>query len=491
MMRVWRVAARLLVATACVSLTYAQVADWPSERPPAPLAAREVNFPPFSVRTLTNGLEVVAVAHHEQPAVTMRLLVRVGAAQDPDGRAGLAGQVAHLLDQGTTSRSAQEIADQIDSIGGALGTGSGSDLTSISAVVMKDSFAVAMDLVGDVVRNPAFAPDEIDRQLEQAISSLQVSQEDPGYVASVLFDRLVYGFHPYGRAGGSSESLTRITRDDLRTFHEQYFVPNNMILAIVGDVVADEAFAAAERVFGAWPRQDVPAWTPVDPPAPTRRVVVVDKPDAVQTEIRVGQLAIPRKHRDYLPFDVAVKILGGEGANRLHRVLRSERGLTYGAEADTQALKFAGSFVAETNTRTETTAETLRLAVDEFAKIQRQPVFPRELADVQAYLMGSFPLTIETPNDIATTVINAVFYELPIEEVGTYRERVRRVTPADIQRVARLYIQPDRLSIVLVGDAAAFSAQLRAAGFPEFDVIPIAQLDLTSPTLRKARGQAP
>ena len=169
----------------------------------------------------------------------------------------------------------------------------------------------------------------------------------------------------------------------------------------------------------------MPPWKPIDPPPPTRRLIVVDKPDAVQTEIRVGQLAIPRKHPDYLAWDLTVKILGGEGANRLHRVLRSERGLTYGAEADTQAMKQAGDFVAETNTRTETTGEALRLTVEEFSKLQRQRVFERELADAQAYLAGSFPLTIETPNDIATIVMNALFYELPLDEISTFRERVQ------------------------------------------------------------------
>jgi zinc protease len=296
----------------------------------------------------------------------------------------------------------------------------------------------------------------------------------------------VYGFHPYGRPGsGTRALLQRITQGDLRAFHKQYFVPNNTILAIVGDIEADEAFAAVERVFGPWPRGDVPAAKPVDPPMPTRRLVIVDKPDAVQTEIRVGQLAIPRQHPDYLAFDVAVKILGGEGANRLHRVLRSERGLTYGAEADAQAFKQAGDFVAQTNTRTETTAETLRLTIAEIARLQAQRVFERELADAQAYLTGSFPLTIETPNDIATIVINAVFYELPIDEVRTYRERVQAISPDDIQRVARRYVRPDRLSMVLVGNARAFVADLREAGFTEFEVIPLDQLDLSAATLKK------
>ncbi len=483
------VALSVSVALLCVSAAGAQQdpsVSWPSERAPRPLPAREVKFPPYEVRTLDNGMQVVAVLHHEQPAVTMRLLVRAGAAQDPERKAGLAGLLANLLDQGTATRSAQQIADQIDSIGGALGTGSGSDLTFANAVVMKDSFGLAMDLLSDVVRNPAFSPEEIDRQRQQVMSSLQVSSNDPDYIASTLFDRLVYGFHPYGLPGsGTPETILGITREDLTSFHRQYFVPNNMILAIVGDVTSQEAFDTAQKIFGAWPRGDVATAKAFEPPPPTRRVVVVDKPDSVQTEIRVGQLGIPRKHPDYLAFDLAVKILGGEGANRLHRILRSERGLTYGASAETEAMKQAGDFVAETDTRTETTGEALRLMVDEFGRLQRQRVFERELADAQAYLAGSFPLTIETPNDIATQILNAVFYELPMQEITTFRERVQAVTPDDIQRVAQQYVRPDRLSIVLVGNARAFLPQLRAVGFGEIDVIPIEDLDLMSATLRR------
>jgi zinc protease len=459
---------------------------WPTERPPRPLAARDVKFPPYEIRTLANGLQVITVLQNEQPAVSMRLLVKAGGAQDPDKKRGVGTLLGALLDQGTTTKSAEQIADQIDSLGGLLGTGSGDDFTSVSVIVMKDSFGVAMDMLADVVRNPAFAPEEIDRQKEQAISSQRVNANDPDYVASVLFDRLVYGFHPYGLPGtGTPETLAGITRQDLQAFHKQYFVPNNMVLAIVGDVTRDEAFAAAERVFGAWPKGDVPPVRGTQPPEPTRRVIVVDKPDSVQTEIRVGQLAIPRKHADFLSWDLTVKILGGEGANRLHRVLRSERGLTYGASAEMGARKQAGDFVAETDTRTETTGEALRLMIDEFSKLQRQRVGERELSDAQAYLTGSFPLTIETPNDIATQVINHVIYELPVEEISTYRERVQAITPDDIQRVARLYIKPDRLSIVLVGNAKAFIPQLRSVGFTEFEVIPIEQLDLMSATLTR------
>ena len=481
------VAAGVLALLAGSAVVVAQDVEWPRERPPAPLPAREVNFPPYAVRTLPNGLRVVAVAHHEQPVVSLRLLVGAGAAQTPQDKAGMGDLVAALLDQGTTSRSAQEIADQIDSIGGALSTGSGADLTFVSVLVMIDSFDFGLDLISDIARNPAFAPEEIARQREQALSSLQVSANDPDYIASIVWDRLVYGFHPYGVPnGGTRESLLSVTAEDLTSYHRQYFVPNNAILAVVGDIADDEAFAAVERVFGGWPRRELAVPPVADPPPPTRRLVVVDMPDAVQTEVRLGHLGIPRRHEDFTAFDLAGKILGGEGGNRLHRVLRTQRGLTYGASVEVESQKEAGDLLAETDTRTETTGVVLRLMVEEIARLRREPVGRRELADAEAYLAGNFPLTIETPNQIATQILSNAFYELPLDEIETFRARVQAVTRDDIARVARRYLQPDRLSIVLVGNAAGFVDQLPAVGFDDFEVIPIEELDLMSASLRRA-----
>ncbi len=469
----------------------AQAPSWPASGPPRPLAARQVNFPPYEVRTLANGLQVVVVLHHEQPAISMRLIVRAGALHAPVGKGGVATLAAALLDQGTTTRSAQEIADQIDYIGGTLDTGADADLSFVNTIVMKDSFQFGMDLLADVVRNPAFTVEEIERQKQQALSTLQVSNEDPAYVAGVVFDRLVYGFHPYGLPNsGTPETLASVSRDDLRRYHQQFFVPNNTILAVVGDVTADEAFAAVERVFGDWRRAELPSIAVPEPPPLARRVLVIDKPDAVQTEIRVGHLAIPRRHDDYMAVDMMTKILGGEGANRLYRVLRSERGLTYGASADLTAMERTGSFRAETSTRTETTGEALRLIVDEYAHLLRERVGRRELADAQAYLAGNFPLTIETPNQIATQVLRSVFYGLPLSDVGRFREQVLAITPDDVQRVAEAYVKPDRLAIVLVGNAAAFVPQLERLGITGIEVIPIGALDLMSVSLRREPAAA-
>jgi zinc protease len=475
-----KIAAALLVTVVVVSAQ-----SWPVERPPAPLPDRPVAFPPYEIRTLDNGLQVLVVPHHEQPAVSFRLLIKAGAVQEPADRPGVASVVAALLSQGTTTRSAGDIANEIDSAGGVIGAGSGNELSNVSGAVVKDRTDLALALASDLVQHPAFSPDEIDRQRRQMLSALQVSYDDPDYLANLVFDRLIFGDHPYGRPT-TPESVSRITRDDLVRFHRTWFVPNNALLAIVGDLTAEEAFAAARQAFGDWTAHDVAEVRAVDPPPPARRVVVVDRPGSAQTEIRVGHLGVPRTHPDFVALDLLIRILGGEGANRLFGVLRSDRALTYGASADLNTYKSSGAFVAETDTRTEATAEALRLMVDEVWRLQREPVNPSELEGAERFLSGNFPLTIETPGAIAQQVLVNLFYGIDLREIETYRDRVNQVTPADIQRVAKAFLQPDHLSIVLVGDASAFAAQLRAAGFGEFERIPLADLDLNAPSLRRS-----
>jgi zinc protease len=472
---------------------------WPSEGPPRPLAARDVKFPEYHLRTLPNGLQVVAVLHHEQPFVSMRMLVRAGGAQDPKDKLGVADLTAALLTQGTATQTANELNDAIDFIGGSLGAGAGTDLSFLSVVVMKDSFETGLRMLSDMARRPAFAREEIDRQRQQILSSLKVNLEDPEYVADAVFRRLVYGFHPYAYPqNGTPDMLAAITRDDLLAFHRKYFVPNNVILAVVGDVTSDEAFEMVQKVFGDWERRDVPEQQVTPPPDPTRRLVIINKPDAVQTEVRVGHLGIRRNHSDFMALNLAIRILGGEGANRLHQVLRTERGLTYGAQADMNTLRETGAFEASTNTRSEATGEVLRLMVDEFWKLQRDRVGERELGEAKNYLAGSFPLTIETADAIATQVLNVLFFGLPVEQLQSFRERVNAVSVEDVQRVSRYFLRPDRLSIVLVGNASAFLPELRRLGFDRYELVEMSDLDLTAadfkrvgrPTLRPGRAPA-
>ena len=464
-----------------------QARQWPSERPPRPLQSQAVKFPPYEMRKLDNGMQVVIVSHHEQPSVSIRMIVRAGAAQDPKGKMGVAMLTATLLDQGAAKRTAEQIADAIDFVGGVLTTGAGTDLSYVSAIVLKDNLPLAWELMSDVVRRPLFAQEELDRQRQQALSGLKVAEQDPDSVADHVIDRLIYGFHPYGLPGGGTvESLSAIKRQDLVDFHRQYFLPNNALIAVVGDVDPDEAMAGLTKVFGDWAQGTVPPFQPIEPPQAAKRVIVVDRPDAVQTEIRIGQIGIPRRHADFLAVDQAVKILGGEGANRLQQVLRSQRGLTYGASADLETYKTAGGIVAETDTRTEATAEALRLAVDEFYRLQRERVYEGELEGAQAYLAGHFPLTIETPDAIATQVLNHLFFDIPLEELQTYPQRVQSISPDEVQRVAKVYLRPDRLAVVLVGNADGFVKDLKGVGFGDFERIPMSQIDLLSADLKRA-----
>jgi len=271
-------------------------------------------------------------------------------------------------------------------------------------------------------------------------------------------------------------------------FHKKYFVPNNALVAVVGDIAPNDAMAGLEKYFGGWKPAEVPALNVTDPPDATRRLIVIDKKDAVQTEIRVGQIAIPRKHADFEAIDQAVKILGGEGANRLQQVLRSQKQLTYGASADLDTFKWAGAVIAETDTQTSSTAEALRVVVDEFTRLQRERVSDGELEGAQDYMVGHFPLTIEVPDAIATQVLNQLFYELPVDDLPRYRERILKVTPDEIQRVARWFIRPSQLSVVLVGDADKFVNDLKGVGFANYERIPIEQIDLLSPDLMKRAG---
>ena len=463
--------------------------EWPRLNPPRPLPSHPVTFPPYEIRKMANGLQVVIVSQNEQPAISVRMIIRAGAAQDPKDKYGLAMMTATLLDQGAGKRTAEQIAEEIDFVGGAMGTGAGTDLSYLNAVVMKDSYNTALDLLADLTQRPTFATEEIERQRQQALSALKVSAEDPDSVADRVINRLIYGFHPYGLPGaGTAASLAGLTRQDFVDFHQKYYVPNNALIAVVGDISAADAMAGLEKYFGAWKPGQVPAMNVTEPPDATRRVIVIDKKDTVQTEIRVGQIAIPRKHNDYEAVDQAVKILGGEGANRLQQVLRSQKQLTYGASADLDTYKYAGAVIAETDTQTANTAEALRVTIDEFTRLQRERVNDGELEAAQDYMVGHFPLTIEVPDQIATQVLNQLFYELPVEELPKYRERILRVTPDEIQRVARWFIRPSQLSVVLVGDADKFIKDLKGVGIGSLERIPIEQLDLLSADFLKHAG---
>ena len=300
-----------------------------------------MTFPPYELRTLANGLQLVVVRQNEQPVVSVRMLVRAGSAQDPTDKPGVAEMVATLLDQGTTARSAAEIADTIDFMGGGLGTGAGTDLSFANTILLQSKLDEGLQLLADVIRRPAFSAEELERQREQLLSALKVSYQDPDYVAGAVVERLIFGFHPYGKPGnGTPESVAALTRDDLVAFHKRWYHPNNTLIAIVGDVSVETRGGgrregvrrlAARHRAGHRPR----------PIRRSRRVASSSSIGRARCRPRSASASwrSAAHHHDYMPLNLAVKILGGEGGNRLQGVLRSDRGLTYGASADMDAFQ--------------------------------------------------------------------------------------------------------------------------------------------------------
>lgn len=462
---------------------------------PAGAPPRAFQFPKAVTKTLANGLRVFVIPGGNEPAVTVRLvLTAAGTLNDTAEKAGLAQMAADLLAEGTTSRSAQQVAEAIDFVGGSLNANADGDGTYVTTQVVKKDFDVAMDLFSDVALHAAFQQEEIERRRQQLISNLEVEYADASYLANAAFSRLVYGQHPYGLPDeGTPATARRITREDLVRFRDEHYVPNNALLAFAGDITPEAGFAAAEKYFGAWGKKelDLPAMPP--PQAPSGlRIVVVDKPDAVQTQIRVGRTGIPRNHPDYLPLYVTNRIFGGGFNSRLSTKVRQEKGLTYGAYSRFDSNKQAGSFVASTFTKTETTAEATKLVVELIGQMAAGNVTAEELNFARDYLTGVFPIQSETPEQVAGRALNVAHFELPADYYDTYRERIVALSAAQVNAMAQRYFDSANLSLVLVGNAKVFREALQKE-FPgvKLEEIALAELDLLSPDLRrKAAGAA-
>jgi zinc protease len=476
----------LSVGTAAAAQEAQAPAAKKKQTPPPPQPAKEVHFPPFEQKTLGNGLQVVVVEQHETPAVGIQLLVQAGKAHEPATKAGLAQATADLLRQGTATRSAQQIADAIDSVGGDLNTSGGWDSAYASLQLTADQVDLGLDLLSDVLLRPSFPAEEIERWRHQSLNSLQVNMEDAGYLADTAFGRAVFGNHPYGLPDeGTPESVQAITREDIAAFHKARYVPNGSILAVVGDVKAADVFAKVERAFGAWPKGVEEKVPPVvEPKREKPRVIVIDKPDAVQTEIRAGHVGLAFTDPDYFVSLVYNSVLGQGGSARLYNEVRRKRGLSYGADSSFIPAYQPGWFQVSTFTKTESTAEALKVALDVVAGMAKEPVPATELAERKTYLTGVFPMQIETPQGISSQVVQALKYGYDRKWLETYRDKIDAVTAQQVQSFAQRRIHPDRVLAVLVGNAAGFKADLEKAYGP-VEVIPYHDLDLARPELKK------
>lgn len=464
----------------------------PKQSPPPPQPAKDVQFPSFEQKTLPNGLLVVVVEHHETPAVTVQMLIKAGQAFEPAAKASLASATANLLREGTATRSAQQIAAAIDSIGGNLNVYAGRDSAYATLQVTPDQLDLGLDLLTDVVLRPSFPAEELERWRRQSLNGLQVQQKNAAYLASVTFERAVFGEHPYGLPfEGTPESLSGLGRDDLAAFHREHYVPNETIVAVVGDVRPADAFARIERAFGAWKKGNSHEVPKVEPARRDKhRIVVVDVPDAVQTEIRVGQVGLAFRDPDSFVAEVYNSVLGGGSTARLYQEIRQKRGLSYGARSNFTRFLQPGHFEASTFTKTESTVEALQVLLETMQTLEKAPVPAAELEARKTYLSGVFPLEIETPEGIAGKVVEALKYGYGRDYIESYRGRIDAVTAEQVQSFAQRRIHPESTLIVVAGNASAFLPDLQKKIGPA-EVIPYQELDLLRADLRKPKQDAP
>jgi len=458
---------------------------------PAPGAPNPFAFPDATTKTLANGLRVFVVTDHREPAVAARLVILgAGSAQDPPGMPGVSQMTANLLTQGTAKRSARDIAEAIDFVGGSLTALTGKDAITVTLDVVKKDLHLGFDLMSDVVLRPAFRAEELDRQRQQLLSGLTLQYSDPDYLASVVFGRVVYGRSPYGwPTEGTPETVKKLQRAEVQKFHDANFAPNRSLLGIAGDIAPEEAFAAAEKFFGSWPRldaADVAAAAP--PPASGLHIWLIDKPDAVQTQIRAGKLGVRRGAPDYDTIQVANRIFGGGFNSRLNTEVRIKKGLTYGAFSRLTAHRFAGSLTVGTFTRTEATVEATKLVVDLLSHMATGEVAPKEMDFARDYLAGVYPIESETAEQVADRVLTVAAFDLPADYNRTYPDRIRAVSAAQVKAAAQRYFATQDLDIVLVGNAGAFRPALKKE-FPgaQYDEIPFDKVDVLAANLRRQK----
>ncbi len=477
--------AALLALTMLTAMTqHAQTSQKISPPPPAP--PRPYGFPAAEARTLANGLRVLVIEDRRLPLVAASMQLLAGHAYAPPEKAGLAMMTAGLLREGTKTRSSQQIARAVDGAGGRLEASAGNDVATVSMTFLKSYADLGFELMADIVQNPAFAEEEIERQRQQVLSGLQVQYASAQYLAGAAAARNILGMHPYAWPGdGTPDTVAALRREDIVAFYERHYAPNRAWLVIAGDLSPAEGFALAGKWFGNWKKQG-PADEPLPgAPEPQARVLVIDMPTENQTQIAVGQPGVPRNHPDYIALQIGNQIFGGSFNSRLNMKLRANEGLTYGASSYFEPSRFAGIFEASTFTRTEKTAEAIQMLVDLLKEFRENPATDGEFEEAKAFLSGSFAIATETASSVASRVLTAEVHGLGSDYWQKYRERLDKTTRAEVEAAVRRFLKPDRLSITAVGNAKEFAKALEAFG--PVRVIPAEQLDLASPDLVKRK----
>ena len=451
----------------CLQVVVASlVAQQPDRtRPPELGPPPTLDLPAIQKRTLSNGLPVWIVEAHEVPVAQINLVTLVGSADDPSTKFGLANLTVAMLDEGAGNRTALEIADAIEFVGATLMTTGSFDASAVRLNVPVERLQDALPVMADVVQRPTFPEEELNRLRQERITALIQARDEPESISPMAFSRLLYGsMHRYGTGAlGTEAALKAITTTDLKAFHAAYFQPTTSTLVVVGDITPDGVTMQLEKQFGGWKgsasakRVTLPA-----APQPARgEIVIVDKPGAEQSQIRLGWIGVARDTPDYFVLQVLNTILGGSFTSRLNQNLREKHGYAYGAGSRFDMRLAPGPFFAAAGVQTDKTAEALREFFNELDAIGK-PVPEDELTKAKNYIVLGFPSEFETTADLSSRLEELLVYKLPDNYFEQYVPRIRAVTAADVQKAAAKYVQSARFTVVVVGDRQTIEPGIRA-----------------------------
>jgi zinc protease len=422
---------------------------------------------------LSNGVHLIVLEDHRTPQITFQMFIDgAGGYYDPASIPGLSGFTASLMREGTTTKTSEQLSEQLDRLAATVGVGSGisSPFATVSGNGLTNNLDTVLSLMADVLMNPSFPQAEIDRYKTRTRANLMQQRTQPGFLAAERLNKAVFGDHPLARVSPTPAALDALTRDALVEFHKAHYVPDRAVLAVTGDITAEQARQKAEAAFGSWKKSGAAiAAQSAAPPLAGPSIALVVRPNSVQTSLRIGTQSIERTDPDYEALTVANRILGGP-FGRLFEHLRERKGYTYGANSFFSSSRIRGSWTASTDVRSEVTDPALTDLIDEIRQMREKPVSDKELTDAKRAIVGSFALLLENPNAILNNYLDRYFYKLPADYWDTYASRIEAITAADIQRVAQKYWAADKLQIVAVGDQSKVEPALKKLGtFQSFD----------------------
>ena len=430
---------------------------------PKPTANPKFTIPPIEKTKLSNGLEVWLVRQAELPIVSMYMALKSGQTADPTGLSGLSGMTSALLDDGTRNRSAIDIANQVQSIGAQLTTGSGWDNSGVRILTLTKNFDRALDIFADVVQNAEFPEAELETYRRRTIGSLIQRRDQPEVIADIVYNRVLYGdAHPYG-VTLNEKSAKAVKREDIKKFYETFYRPNNAVLIVVGDTDMNSLTPKLESAFKNWQPGEVPKMNIPEARSREKSVIyLVDRPGAAQSVISVGQVGVPRNSDDFYALQVLNTMLGGQFVSRINLNLREDKGYTYGARSNFSWRRGAGPFIATAPVQSFSTKESVIEIMKELRGIRGEiPVTPQELDYSKQSIIRRFPSGFETVDQMASQLVNMVVYDLPPTYFNDFITKVNSVSMEDVNRVANKYLTPDRMAIVVVGDRKAIEAGLK------------------------------